>query len=309
MDIFSLKQSIISKKVFFFISVIIFIIQSYPATAQIKTELDRWPQQVEINLNKSGKNRSLLEKVLIHYKNDRDTLKYKAAVFLISNMEIHYSKILHWSDSAGKLLDYNELSFKNYELAEHALNSLKINKHIQAVQRISWDLESIDGDFLIQQIESAFNAWRLNTYRNVSFDDFCEYILPYRVTREPLEDWREKYRITYQAISDSLAVAGPSNRILASFGDKSYNDFHFIAKHEPHTIRGGLQLLFRNQGDCDDAATMETFALRSQGIPASFNIIPYWGTTSGRHYVCTTFDSRMRPLPLYFLNKGNQELL
>ena len=45
--------------------------------------------QVNQTLVKAGSNRSELEKVLAHYRGD--DLKYKAACFLIANMDAHYS--------------------------------------------------------------------------------------------------------------------------------------------------------------------------------------------------------------------------
>lgn len=47
---------------------------------------------LEQALEKSGDNRSELEKVLMHYsQKDADSLKLRAAVFLIENMPGHYS--------------------------------------------------------------------------------------------------------------------------------------------------------------------------------------------------------------------------
>ena len=40
-------------------------------------------------LDQAGSNRDEMEKVLEHFKDDPDTLKYSAAVFLIENMPYH----------------------------------------------------------------------------------------------------------------------------------------------------------------------------------------------------------------------------
>lgn len=42
-------------------------------------------------LNMSGSNKPELEKVLEHFKNDSNPLKYNAAKFLIKNMAYHYT--------------------------------------------------------------------------------------------------------------------------------------------------------------------------------------------------------------------------
>ncbi|WP_434502709.1 hypothetical protein [Prevotella sp.] len=46
---------------------------------------------LDIALKDAGKNRQELEKVLNHFKDDPNHLKYKAAKFLIENMPYHYS--------------------------------------------------------------------------------------------------------------------------------------------------------------------------------------------------------------------------
>lgn len=52
--------------------------------------------ELEQALKLSGENRNALEAVLAHYKHD--SLKYRAACFLIKNMPYHYSQF------AGRLL-------------------------------------------------------------------------------------------------------------------------------------------------------------------------------------------------------------
>lgn len=43
------------------------------------------------------------------------------------------------------------------------------------------DLENITAEQLISEIDLTFKAWKRNVYtRNCSFEEFYEYILPYR---------------------------------------------------------------------------------------------------------------------------------
>ena len=49
------------------------------------------------------------------------------------------------------------------------------------------DIEVVDSAFLVEHIEWAFKVWKEQPWGgNVTFDDFCEYILPYRIGDEPL---------------------------------------------------------------------------------------------------------------------------
>ena len=52
------------------------------------------------------------------------------------------------------------------------------------------DAEVIDADYLAENIEYAFRAWELPWARDVSFEDFCRYLLPYKMGNEAPERWR-----------------------------------------------------------------------------------------------------------------------
>ena len=54
------------------------------------------PTKVERVLKLSGNNRTELENVLRHYAQARDSQKWKAACFLIENMDIHFSEQFYW---------------------------------------------------------------------------------------------------------------------------------------------------------------------------------------------------------------------
>lgn len=43
------------------------------------------------------------------------------------------------------------------------------------------DIRHITSGYLIREIDLAFRAWQENFYsRSIPFEDFCEYVLPYR---------------------------------------------------------------------------------------------------------------------------------
>lgn len=56
--------------------------------------------KLALALDSAGDNREELLKVLQYYKNDPDTLKYKAAVYLIQNMPYHCST---YNKDVGKI--------------------------------------------------------------------------------------------------------------------------------------------------------------------------------------------------------------
>lgn len=263
------------------LSILLFIQISISALAVSQTTV------IENTLRMAGKNRPQLQKVLDHYRSD--SLKYRAACFLIENMDIHYSQTYYWADSLNRKVSFNELDYSNYELSTFALENLrKIIPGVHAVPVINRDVDVIKSDFLIKNIEAAFDSWK--DRKGLPFSEFCEYLLPYRVANEPLQDWREIYKENFGWIEDCVKInnaKSPSKYVLDYMLEKFKDTYNREKRIEPLPRLGAMQLLHRMKGPCEDIADMEIFILRSQGYAASQEIIPYWATTSGSHLLAS----------------------
>ena len=136
-------------------------------------------------------NRSELEKVLNHYKHD--SLKYRAACFLIENMPGKYGIEAENPDDAYKcfLKNIPEKDSINWKLDSCHVGHLLDSVATIAVPRMRKveDIKKITSSLLIENIDYAFKAWEESGY-SYDFDDFCHYILPYRIGHEPLSSWR-----------------------------------------------------------------------------------------------------------------------
>lgn len=113
--------------------------------------------KLEKALQFSGNNRSQLEEVLNHFaRNPADSLKLKAAIFLIENMPGHYS-----TDSLSEIYG-----------------------SIQPLE----DIRIITSSFLITHIESVFRL-KANApwLKDLDSEIFFEYLLPYRTGQESME--------------------------------------------------------------------------------------------------------------------------
>lgn len=258
------------------------------------------PQDVMRVLNKAGKNKAELEKAINYFRKTGDPLKLKAIYFLIANMDIHQSENYFWADANGKKVDYNELAYPSFEKAIQAFEVLKSKiPGIHPVRFTKKDEKYIKADYLIQNTEAAFKVWKTSIAKNIPFKDFCEYILPYRVSVEPLQNWRTAYQKKYSwlpQIFKTNSIVNALNYLQADYNTWFKNDFSEGLRKEPLPRLGSLQLLFRKQGPCEDIADLQVFALRSHGIPSTINFIPYWATSINSHFTNTVFDGNMNPI-------------
>ena len=146
-------------------------------------------RELERALNLADRNRAELEKVLKHFENDPDPLKYKAAKFLIENMP-------RQSFYVGRGVEFCDSLF--LASAEESLNNRtkSFNNHVSFISEmpvdIAYDLTTIKSDYLIKIINEACDVWNAAPWHN-DYDEslFFDYVLPYRLSQEPLSDWRQ----------------------------------------------------------------------------------------------------------------------
>ncbi len=264
-----------------------------------------YPTLVEAVLQKAGANRVELEQFLDKYRTDEPkssgnsntknetNLKYKAACFLVSNMDIHYSETFYWADSLNQKVEFNEQSYPNYSESKKAFKELTAKRKLHAIIGKEYDIHKIKGAFLIQNLESAFSAWQSSKSNYLTFDEFCEYLLPYRSLTEKLEVWRPQFADTFK-IKDQgnrwNSITEPANDLSKTVGAYFINSFSFEEKNNPTSFLSPSQLLFRKQGHCEDQVNLTNLVFRSQGLPCSVNMIPYHATSTGRHYWNSTID-------------------
>ena len=135
-------------------------------------------------------------------------------------------------------------------------------------------------DYLIENIESAFKVWnRRGVAKHYSFDDFCSYVLPYRVAHEPLSHWRRTALQRYGHWLDSLNAPQEVARSIAMRYPVRYNagmtKYPYIMSYEE---MDSLQW-----GTCDDMTAFLTLSLRAIGIPAATDVVKAWANRSSAH--------------------------
>jgi hypothetical protein len=223
--------------------------------------------EIEKVLQLAGNNRKELETTLKHYsRNPADSLKLRAAEFLIINMPNKYSVYYDapWRNVATVRLRWTSSSDKR-----KVLDTYKLGEQV-----IQEDIKHITAEYLINNIDLAFKVWRERPWgKHIPFDAFCEDILPYRIDTEPLENWREKVLICFafmdtvlnQSTISAVEACSKINELLPQF--RIDNDF-------PHMSFS--QLVSSTRGTCDNMAALAAFSMRALGIPVTVEFTPKW---------------------------------
>lgn len=247
----------------------------------------QYPPDVAEALEQAGDNLQELEKVFNQYCSPDDSLKLQAALFLVGNMEGHgyVTYIMH--DSTGAEIDFNVLDYPDFDALLAAADTLEdLYGEIDFKKNeMIYDLETINAEFLINQIDYAFKAWQEKPWaRDFSFDSFLKYILPYRGSNEPLENWRESFLQKYDGLEEKME--NPSNPLEAAalINDDIKTWFGFDPRFYYHPTDQGLSEMLENGlGRCEDMTNLAIYALRANGLAITSDYTPYWANSGNNH--------------------------
>lgn len=246
-------------------------------------------KELEYVLELAGNNRSELEKVMEHYRND--PLKQDAARFLIVNMPGHGSYANARTDTFYSALDTLLTRHRDKANNPDTIDRLIAETGVlqEKIQNIS-DLHHIKSDYLIRSIDQAFDVWINEPYaRHLDFDEFCEYLLPYRVDNEPLECWRDSIVLQPQYnCLDSLGYFDGSEystfQACKILNDRLREECRPWISRDKWPVTKGYHLLKKMPfGKCSDYAVLATFVMRAKGIPVAIDYTPQWPFSSMGH--------------------------
>jgi hypothetical protein len=244
------------------------------------------PDMLEDALQLSGDNRAEMEKVLKHY--ETEPLKLKAARFLIENMPGHVS----YRNQAYIEKYYNEIdsvnqyaSRSNDELAD--LYKSIIDKYSKTLSLVQ-DLQIISADYLIDNIDRAFDDWQNGNWAtHLNFEEFCEYLLPYKAAEcQKFDNWREYLSspvygdlqyLPYSAHSHHSAYWAYHTvlQTLIQINKTSITrNIYLRLRYPVRRMHSLMHTLLKK--DCEDYSIVNISTLRAKGIPAMMDFTPFW---------------------------------
>ena len=229
-------------------------------------------------LKEAGQNRSEFESVIAHYGNEPQ--KEAAAEFLISNMMDKYSVQGNFLDHYYALQDsLQSLEHIGHEDMRVFYDSIYQSHKWKQLRRVP-DLEHVSGEYLIRHIDAAFEVWKSPWAKHLSFDEFCEYLLPYRVGNESLEPWMHDYHRKYSPWIDTLQT-DCIDSIYAAISRKIEGHRYFTPDFVPDCRPSSLHGI--RIGACRMYSALSIYLFRSLGIPIVCEFTPNWSNHAMGH--------------------------
>lgn len=270
---------------------------------------DRNTSRLESILIGSGSNRHELEEVIKTFSTDKkDSLKLKAAIYLINHSPGHHSLdgqgIHQHQDNLKELLIRNSP-------AEDLIAEIKVFRHTNSM--LKEDIQVITSDVLVNTINHAFEVWQNKPWcQHLNFDEFCEYILPYKYAEyQILDHWRDTLSLKFnksikEVFENDETQSSPYH--IGKLINREINDNISINLDEgsmkfPPFFRSDLiyRLPF---GSCNDYTALILATMRSHGVPATIDFVPQWGhKDGGNHKWISILSKNGKHLPIPHLHQ------
>lgn len=241
--------------------------------------------KLEKALQLAGNNRPELEKVLTYYRND--SLKLAAAHFLIENMRYHIASAGQFISPSGEIYSLDITLFPDHETVQKHCDSL-IHTGYRIDKSKQKDIETVSSQFLIENIELAFEVWNKPWNKEVSFTSFCNYILPYRAQKEPLSTLRKVFILKYVPVIEAAGAKTPMAACIA-VNDQLRKELKYSNTGSPFypTLE---ETYYSGKSQCDGLCNLGTAIMRAAGVPVAVDYT-VWTKIDLGHSWCSVLDN------------------
>ncbi|MBQ3632263.1 MAG: hypothetical protein II949_13680 [Prevotella sp.] len=221
---------------------------------------------------------AVFDRVAASYADDPQ--KKEAVHYLQQYAKYHYGVSRHLNHPVE--VERLRKGIANDSVFRHHLDSLEYSYVIGSPVM---DEDTLTDEFLRENIDLAFEAWQRPWARDVSFDDFCRYILPYRNGDEELHGWRRYLKEKYEsAILDSVADPTSIREVVLFLirqlrREIAYGPAMGSFTRNLLTVEGMERIRWM---ECRGCAHYVTLAMRACGIPCAM-ITTHWRFTEVPH--------------------------
>ena len=141
------------------------------------------------------------------------------------------------------------------------------------------DLAVMDYDTFMNNLRLAYEARETFPYaKAISNEDFLHYVLPYRVSQEPVEDWRPFFYEKAKELAGNARTIGEAVAAIDMWAGT-------VIAYKPTERRdqGPFETLKSGYGRCEEMMIFYIDAYRAAGIPARQAWTPYWPHCDDNH--------------------------
>lgn len=236
------------------------------------------PKDIQYLINLHPHNRENLTKAIENYRSSADTLKLKALCFVLRSLD---NRSYYEGNNLRKYVNYTKLIRLDYNSGDYVWNSFNVLYGPFSRDSLIKNscLDNITAQQLTTDIDQSYKTWKDEPWDvHYSFDDFCEYILPFRIDDEYPDLSRADISKRFSHLIDSLrtvkadpvTVCTAVNNKLITDGWTFTQRLSLLPHFSPYTL-----ITYRT-GSCRDMSDYATYVMRSIGLPIGNDFVPQW---------------------------------
>lgn len=258
---------------------------------KFKKQPDYWPHE-NIDITEYPKDSSYLQKVTILSGNPDSLFKFLRVLDRIKKKDSALTK--ENLDSIANML------VKSLSIAENAKPYLILDK------------KYIPKSKVLHNNQLAYKALLESNWKHtVSFKDYQEYLLPYKLTNEIYDNWRDTLYSVHKKLIGSHPVLKNLDSLYKYHISKTYNSLSskvsmrkYFASEENYSWMD-----ITKEGDCVSRCRYAIYHLRAAGVPATYDYIPNWGNRPFSRHAYVGLANRNKQVPQLLDNTNNTKNL
>jgi hypothetical protein len=190
-------------------------------------------------------------------------------------------------------------SQKEPDRGENKTKADALNFLIKQLPHHDNDSSAITVAYLKENIDDAYKQCKNDLQSGaLSFTDFCEFILPYRIENEPVENWRQLVRSRYGPAFDSLSKIKKTKAEIVTFLNKEIGK-GFQYGHSDTLVeeKNWTMLNQDKKGTCKEMTHIIVYPLRTFGIPVSIDFNICWANSNGYGHMWNALIGADKSIP------------
>jgi len=270
-----------------FVLIIGFLVLGMFFQSCLKSKNPGLPNEVVRTISETGINRVELTKTIGYFIDREDSIYLHSVYFLMKHLPHQYSVNYEIQDNDSLRLNFNPVHFQTYEELESWWKEQKLKKNgIKYVPiKYTLDRDTITATLLINTVDLAVSSTSFPWSKFYSADDYFEYILPYRFGNETLNDWRSRILHDFKWVLDSIGNQTDPTTIIKWVNSYVNNNFEFDKRYlRVPEAQSFEEIITTKRGNYQDLAYLKAMMLRSFGIPATIDYVPFLADTTGSFY-------------------------
>ena len=228
--------------------------------------------------------------VFNHYACPVDSLKLRAAKFILDNMYERKYMMNSQIKSLISRIDTIQMSQdkNNYKFINAAIDSFyeRYNE-----PHYVYEYNEVSADDIIAEIDDAFQTRQKYGFgQHLDFEEFCEYILSPVIGNTYYTPWRTAYRKMFNKSLERLLLADDRRHsAFQAAGKINYAIRHNVISIKQIELPFGIcypadKLINMRTGSCRAFALKAAYSMRAFGIPVNVDFTPQWPNRFGGHY-------------------------